>query len=235
MQPISMLARLSTLGVGFSYFLAEQFFENLRCVLCLLGCDRNLKPVRWIPEGCISWAPAKSIMQGRNAGVFLSRTGRIVHAEDGGVLAKAPADLLHLGGRTTHVRKSRLCFTLILGIGVALLAGCGNGNVQRTTLPSVTVSISPQSATVSAGQSVQFTAGVTGSSNTQVNWLVNGASGGSSSAGTITSGGYYSAPATASPQQVTVEAVSQADASVSATASVVINGAGLVTSTSILR
>ncbi len=125
----------------------------------------------------------------------------------------------------------------LLGLFVLLVGGCGGEAVQSldTKGPqdsaAVAVGISPQSSAILAGQSVQFTASVSGSSNTQVNWLVNGALGGNSSAGTIASGGYYSAPATASPQQVTVQAVSQADPSASATASVAINGAGLVTST----
>ncbi|MGH9451899.1 MAG: hypothetical protein ACRD11_15420, partial [Terriglobia bacterium] len=96
----------------------------------------------------------------------------------------------------------------LLGLFVLLVGGCGGEAVQSldTKGPqdsaAVAVGISPQSSAILAGQSVQFTASVSGSSNTQVNWLVNGALGGNSSAGTIASGGYYSAPATASPQQV---------------------------------
>lgn len=130
-----------------------------------------------------------------------------------------------------HIQARKRCFTLILGVGIGLLTGCGSGGVQETGPPPVSVTISPQASAISAGQSVQFTGAVFNSSSTQVNWLVNGVEGGSSSTGTITAAGMYSAPANLPPQQVTVEVVSQADPSASVTASVAINGTGLVTGT----
>lgn len=130
-----------------------------------------------------------------------------------------------------QVRKRKLHFLLMLCIGIGLLTGCGNGNVQVPGPPPVSVTISPEVSAISAGQSLQFTNAVFNSSNTQVNWLVNGVEGGSSSTGTITAAGAYSAPANLPPQQVTVEVVSQADPSASATASVAINEAGIVTNT----
>lgn len=64
------------------------------------------------------------------------------------------------------------------------------------TAPSstVSVSISPTNPTVQASASQQFTATVSGTTNTAVNWLVNGVTGGSSSTGTISSTGVYTAP-----------------------------------------
>ena len=57
----------------------------------------------------------------------------------------------------------------------------------------------------------QFTAAVTGTTNTAVTWQVNGTTGGSTANGTISAMGIYSAPATLpSPATVTVGAVSQA-------------------------
>lgn len=86
---------------------------------------------------------------------------------------------------------------------------------------AVTVSISPATATIQTGSMLQFTATVSNATNTAVTWQVNGTAGGSSAAGTISSGGLYSAPETLpNPASVTVTAVSQADTSASASAAI---------------
>jgi hypothetical protein len=70
---------------------------------------------------------------------------------------------------------------------------------------------------------VQFTATVTGSSNTKVNWNVSGTAGGNSTIGTISASGLYTAPPTPpTPSTVTINAVSQADATKSGSASLVV-------------
>jgi Right handed beta helix region len=85
------------------------------------------------------------------------------------------------------------------------------------------VNISPTSASVPVSQTQQFTATVTGTSNTSVTWEVNGLAGGNSTTGTVTSGGLYSAPVSVpNPATVTVTAVSQADTTKSASASVTV-------------
>ena len=87
-----------------------------------------------------------------------------------------------------------------------------------TLSPTVSVTVSPPSATLSAGQTQQFTASITGSSNTAVIWSI------SPSVGTISAGGLYAAPASlASQQTVTVTATSQADLTKSATATVTLS------------
>lgn len=101
-----------------------------------------------------------------------------------------------------------------------------SATVTVTGVPQVSVSISPTSATVQTNATQQFTATVTGSTNTLVNWQVNGIAGGNSTVGTVTSGGLYAAPATVpSPASVTVTAVSQADATKSASAAVTVTAA----------
>jgi hypothetical protein len=73
------------------------------------------------------------------------------------------------------------------------------------------------------GQQQQFSASVTGSTNTAVTWQVNGATGGSASAGMIDANGMYTAPAAVpNPAAVTVSAVSQADITKSGSAVVTI-------------
>lgn len=73
----------------------------------------------------------------------------------------------------------------------------------------------------------QFTATVTGTSNTAVTWQVNGMTHGNSTVGSIDDTGLYTAPAAIanSTLDVTVNAVSQADTSKSASAAVTIQEA----------
>ena len=82
---------------------------------------------------------------------------------------------------------------------------------------SVGVAVSPTSATLTANQTKQFTAAVSGASNQAVTWSVSGAS----PAGTVSSTGLYTAPSSI-PQSsvVTVTATSAADSTKSATAQV---------------
>jgi len=104
------------------------------------------------------------------------------------------------------------CFLLFI------LGGCG-GSASSTPPVQISVSISPTSATVTAGNNQQFNASVTGTLNTAVTWSVVGGS----SNGTISTTGLYFAPTTVpTPAQVTVTATSQADTSKSASATVTI-------------
>src|ERR1700733_2829192 len=79
---------------------------------------------------------------------------------------------------------------------------------------NVAVSVSPNTVTLRASAVEPFTATVTGSSNTAVIWQVNNVTGGAASSGTISASGIYTAPPTVpSPNAVTVQAVSVAEAS----------------------
>jgi hypothetical protein len=86
----------------------------------------------------------------------------------------------------------------------------------------VSVAVSPASTSLKVGQTQAFSATVSGTSNTAVNWLVNGVVGGSSSGGTISSSGMYTAPAVVASSSVQVEAqsVAQSTAVGNATVSV---------------
>jgi uncharacterized protein (DUF1800 family) len=94
--------------------------------------------------------------------------------------------------------------------------------VTVTAPATVAVSINPTSATVAANATQQFQATVTGSSNTNVTWQVNNVTGGNATTGTISSTGLYTAPASVPGSAINVRAVSQADQTKSATASVTI-------------
>src|SRR6202162_2852142 len=96
----------------------------------------------------------------------------------------------------------------------------------------ILVSVQPATATVSDFRSQQFTASVTGSSNTAVTWQVNGVTGGSQKLGFVSSAGLFVAPSavpTKSDNQgntvtttLSVTAVSQADTTASGTSTVTI-------------
>jgi hypothetical protein len=97
----------------------------------------------------------------------------------------------------------------------------GNGTLPDATEPppppSVTIGVSPSTATVPAGTTKQFTA-----SGGTVTWSVNGVAGGNSTVGTISSSGLYTAPAVVPSGAVTVKATSTANTSAAATASVTV-------------
>ena len=86
--------------------------------------------------------------------------------------------------------------------------------VTVTSTPSVTVGVSPGTATVGYSQSVTFTATVAGSSDTAVTWTVQETSG----CGAVSSAGVYTAPTSAATCHVV--ATSHADPSKKATATV---------------
>jgi hypothetical protein len=90
--------------------------------------------------------------------------------------------------------------------------------VTVSTAPVVSVSISPASASLLASGTQQFTASVTGSSNTAVTWAATG--------GAISTSGLYTAPATAGT--FTVKATSVADNTKSASAAVTVSTAPVV-------
>ncbi len=94
-------------------------------------------------------------------------------------------------------------------------------NITVTAAPPtpVSVSIAPGSASSALGAATQFTATVTGTANTAVTWTA--------TAGSISSAGLYTAPASmpASPS-VTIRATSAADNTKSAQATVALQAAG---------
>jgi arylsulfate sulfotransferase len=131
----------------------------------------------------------------------------------------------------TRRSSSCVCALFLLGF----LAGCASAPSQSTTSapssqPLVAVSISPQSAFVGSGQTVQFTATVTGDTD-GVEWLVNGIIAGSSTTGTIDSNGNYTAPAVTQNATATITARSIGDPTESASAAASIVAPGQVTGT----
>ncbi|HEY2118298.1 MAG TPA: IPT/TIG domain-containing protein [Candidatus Acidoferrum sp.] len=119
--------------------------------------------------------------------------------------------------------------SLLLFTAFALTACGSTSSGSKTPTPNptptpsgaVTVAVSPAAANIRAGASLAFSAAVTGNANTSVTWSVNHIAGGSTTLGTITSSGDYTAPAILpSPNSVTVEAVSVADSTKNAISAV---------------
>ncbi|MBV8673791.1 MAG: hypothetical protein JOZ33_10185 [Acidobacteriaceae bacterium] len=110
-------------------------------------------------------------------------------------------------------------FVTVTATSVADPTKSASASVQVTQ--QIGISISPTSAQVVEGQTKQFTATVTGTSNTGVNWSVSGTGCSGSGCGTISNSGLYTAPDSI-PAQVIVTATSQADLDVSASATVAI-------------
>lgn len=122
--------------------------------------------------------------------------------------------------------------TILIGIvliGIAALTGCGATADSRASTtstvsfnapptPQVNISVAPATATLAPAQSQTFSATITGTSNSQVTWSVNGISGGNATLGPITSAGLYTAPTVSPGSPVSISAVSTADPTKSASA-----------------
>jgi hypothetical protein len=87
-----------------------------------------------------------------------------------------------------------------------------------TLSPQLSVSISPTSVSLAASQTRQFTASVSGTTNTAVTWSLN------PTAGTVSASGLYTAPVTISTlQSVTLTATSVADPTKKSSATITLN------------
>ena len=109
-------------------------------------------------------------------------------------------------------------------LAVALAScGGGGGGGSGSGPPPVAVSLSPATADVFVGGIVQFTATVSNATDATVTWTVSNVAGGNSTVGKISSSGLYVAPPIApNPATITVTAVSKADTTKSASATITV-------------
>ena len=118
----------------------------------------------------------------------------------------------------------------VQGVSAILFVLALVGAAVSTSAAQVSVTISPGVISMATLATQSFTATVSGSTNTAVTWQVNGVSGGSSTNGLVSTTvlgtsneALYLAPsAVPSPASVSVTAISQADSTKSATATVTI-------------
>jgi len=127
------------------------------------------------------------------------------------------------GSKNACINNNTFVLGLTTGINVTDASDVGTGNILNglstnllagTCGPSVPVSISPTAATVASGGTQQFTATVTGSTNTAVTWTA--------TAGSVSSSGLFTAPIVGANTTVTVTATSQANPAQSASATVTV-------------
>lgn len=120
----------------------------------------------------------------------------------------------------------------VTATSLADLSQAGTATVTIGSATTVAVAVSPTSVTLAVKGQQQFTANVTGSSNTAVTWTVSGTGCVSGSCGTISSAGLYAAPGTVpTAGTATITATSAADTTKSASAKVTIESASAVTVT----
>jgi arylsulfate sulfotransferase len=96
--------------------------------------------------------------------------------------------------------KMRNALAFSVACCLVTLTGCG------TQVPSL---VTPSTAVLLPGQTLQFS--VVGGADSPQRWSVNGAVGGSPSAGTITADGLYTAPSTASGQRMEIAVKGRSD------------------------
>ena len=98
----------------------------------------------------------------------------------------------------------------------------------------ITLSISPLSANLATGNTVQFTVTNSGSTTSAINWFVNDIQGGNATVGTISATGLYTAPATVpAPPTVTIKAQAVVDVAKTVSAPVTVTTASTPTLTSV--
>jgi hypothetical protein len=115
-------------------------------------------------------------------------------------------------------------FAALIFFAVVMTACAGmqnNATPPEQHNQTVTISVSPTSATLTVSKGQQFTATVGGTSDTSVTWAVDGTAGGNATVGVISNAGLYTAPASAGSHTVSVTSV--ADTTKSAKASVAVN------------
>ncbi|MGB8958664.1 MAG: kelch repeat-containing protein [Candidatus Aminicenantales bacterium] len=114
--------------------------------------------------------------------------------------------------RVLDLKYRAIVFLLLLS------SACG---VDKTT--PITISVTPNTANSYVGEAVQFVATVRNSTNTRVTWSLSGTGCNGTACGTISVSGLYTAPANVpNPAVVTIKAVSAADNTKSASASITI-------------
>ena len=101
-----------------------------------------------------------------------------------------------------------------------LMIDANSGQAKQSN--TVTVSVSPASATIHVNATQQFTATVSNATTQVVNWTVNGAPGGNSTVGWVSTSGLYTAPAAVPAGAVMVQAASAVSPSAVGSAAVTV-------------
>ncbi len=125
------------------------------------------------------------------------------------------------GNATVGMISSSGTYTAPASMGTHTITATSSADTSITATASITVStisVSPSSATIAASTAQQFTASVPGATNAALTWSVDSTAGGNATVGTISTTGFYTAPATGGSHTIT--ASSTTNPSFNATAAV---------------
>jgi hypothetical protein len=154
------------------------------------------------------------------AEIFISQPGqRLFNVAINGSMVLSSFDILAQAGAAFTALDKPFAISVTTGainiqfISVVNYAKISAIEILQTGNGAVAVNVSPNTASLGPSQQQQFTASVTGTSNTAVTWSLN------PTMGSIAASGLYTAPATVSAaQNIVVTAISIADPSKSGTA-----------------
>jgi YVTN family beta-propeller protein len=117
------------------------------------------------------------------------------------------------------MKRGHYLSAVFIGLLTGILAACGGSSKTSTT-----VTVTPSAAVVVLGGTQQFSARVSGPSNTAVTWSITSDNCSGSACGTIDANGLYTAPSKIfTPNALTITATSQADSTAKATANVTLD------------
>lgn len=119
-----------------------------------------------------------------------------------------------------------------LGLGIiVLVAGFVSGcSSNSSSVTPETATVSPASADLLVGQTIQFTTNVSTTAS-KITWSINGTAGGDSTVGMIDDTGKYTAPAAQLSAPAMVTATNTSAPALTASAMVTVVGSGQVAST----
>ena len=173
-----------------------------------------------LPMGSVTISPTNATLA---VGGMQQFTATVVNETNTGVTWSV--DGVSGGNTTVGTINSNGLYTAPPSAGTHTVTATSVADTSKSASAAVSVismTISPQTASLTPLGTQQFTATVQGTTNTSVTWSVDGVSGGNNTVGTVSNAGLYTAPATMGTHTVT--ATSAALPSYSVNASVTVAG-----------
>jgi uncharacterized protein (DUF1800 family) len=139
-----------------------------------------------------------------------------MHSSELRIASKEESEML----RMAKIHSMHWTLTFLVLLGVSWFTGC-TGMQAGSSTPSSAVVVTPATGNVRAGDTLQFTAKVSGIMDQTVVWSVNGVVGGNTTSGKISTTGLYTAPPVLpNPNSVSIEATSSSDKTLSGKVSI---------------
>jgi beta-lactamase superfamily II metal-dependent hydrolase len=174
------------------------------------GTQTDTYPLHLPPTGSVSVSvtPATASV---NSGATYQFTAAVTGSTDTSVTWSATGGTV--SGSGLYTAPAAAGTYSVTATSVADPSKSASSTVTVAAAPVVSVSITPASASMNTNATYQFTASVTGSTNTSVTWSATG--------GTVDAAGLYTAPAIAGTYSVTATSVADPSKSASSTVTVV--------------